>query len=74
MGGAPAEAGIGLAAGSVAGALLWKFIPAFDVADAVSLSLGGLALGGLGGWIYSAAQASKENNGAQFILPITLTF
>lgn len=74
IGAAPVGAGIGFASGAVLGTLLWRVVPSFEVADAVGMGLGGLALGGLGSWIASAVQSSGEDRRIEVALPLTLVF
>jgi hypothetical protein len=64
IGAAPHGSAIGFAAGAAVGAALWAIFPSVEVADAVGLSLLGLALGGLGQWTYDAVRAGNLDAGS----------
>lgn len=49
----------GFAAGALVGTLLWRAVPSVELADAVGLSLAGLAVGGLGGWVQDALREGQ---------------
>jgi hypothetical protein len=70
IGAAPVGAGIGFASGAVVGVVLWRIVPSVEVADAVGLGLGGLALGGLGSWVVSAVRSTEESPRIEVILPL----
>jgi hypothetical protein len=67
-------AAIGFGAGALTGFVLWKAVPSFEFADAVGLSLVGLAAGGLTGWVVRAADAqSGADTAAQQPVPLVLS-
>ena len=74
VGAAPVGAGLGFASGAVVGAALWRLVPSFEVADAVGLGLGGLALGGLGSWVASAIRSSENSRTIEVTVPLSLIF
>jgi hypothetical protein len=74
IGAAPAGAGIGFASGAVVGVVLWQLVPTVEVADAVGLGLGGLALGGLGSWVASAVRSAEETPRLEVMLPLSVLF
>lgn len=74
FGAAPVGAGLGFVSGAVVGTVLWQLIPSVEVADAVGMGLGGLALGGLGGWIVSAVRSSEKERRIQVTVPVDLLF
>jgi len=74
FGAAPVGAGLGFVSGAVVGTVLWQLIPSVEVADAVGMGLGGLALGGLGGWIVSAVRSSEKERRIEVTVPVDLLF
>ncbi|MGW8268473.1 MAG: hypothetical protein ACWGSQ_19050 [Longimicrobiales bacterium] len=74
FGAAPVGAGVGFVSGAAVGTLLWQLSPSFEVADAVGMALGGLALGGLGSWIVSAVQSSEKERRLEVTVPLSLLF
>lgn len=74
IGAAPKGAGLGFASGAVVGTVLWQLVPSFEVADAASLGLGGLALGGLASWVASAVQSSENGPRVVLTVPLSVNF
>ena len=74
IGAAPVGAGLGFATGALVGAALWQLVPSFEVADAVGMGLGGLALGGLGSWVVSAVRSSGEDRKIEVTIPLSSIF
>jgi hypothetical protein len=75
IGASATGAGLGFAAGAIPGVLLWKVFGVIDTSDAVALSLAGLALGGLVGWVTAAGV--DPNRGAtpvQLVIPLGVSF
>lgn len=57
IGASPEGAGVGFAAGATVGALAWMALPRWKVGDAISVAVAGLALGGIVGWAWEAADS-----------------
>lgn len=78
IGASPVGAVIGLGAGTVIGVALWQLVPSIELSDALAFSVGGMALGGLTGWVYRAldVESSQPAPAAHAAIPIgfTLTF
>ena len=55
--------GLGFAAGSVVGLLLWRLHPSVGPGGAVAWALAGMAVGGLGDWVADAVQGGSEQSG-----------
>jgi len=62
---------IGLVLGMGVGVGLWQVIPSFDLPEAISVGLAGMAIGGFTSWIIRAADAGGDTAAAD--LPV-LTF
>ena len=62
---------IGLVLGMGVGVGLWQVIPSFDLPEAISVGLAGMAIGGFTSWIIRAANAGSDTAAAD--LPV-LTF
>lgn len=69
VGSSPVGAGIGFAAGGVAGLVLWRAVPGFGPANAAGVALAGLVIGGLAGWFAQAVDAADAHGGRP---PMTL--
>jgi len=67
------EAGLGFVVTAVPAVVLWKGIGAIGLADAVALSLGGVALGGLVGWVLAAEEGGAAS-GATVTIPFSFPF
>ena len=67
IGGAVAASGpgaaIGFGAGAIIGVATWQLFPSVKLPDAVSVTLFGLAAGGIGGWVWRAIDAQENGNG-----------
>jgi hypothetical protein len=74
IGAAPAGAGIGFASGALVGTVLWQAVPSFEVADAVALGLGGMALGGLASWVVSAVSSAEDGGEIELYIPLNALF
>ena len=78
IGGAVAASGpgaaIGFGAGAIIGVATWKLFPSVKLPDAVSVTLFGLAAGGIGGWIWRAVDAQENGNGSAGAQPAVLGF
>ena len=74
IGAAPAGAGIGFASGALVGTVLWQAVPSFEVADAVALGLGGMALGGLASWVVSAVNSAEDGGELELYIPLNALF
>lgn len=70
IGAAPAGAGLGFASGTLVGTVLWQAIPSFEVADAVALGMGGMALGGLATWVVSAVNSAEDGGELELYIPV----
>ena len=57
LGASPVGAGIGFGVGLTVGSVLWLAVPGRGMPEAATLSLAGLAIGGLVDWVLSAATA-----------------
>jgi hypothetical protein len=62
VGAAPEGAGRGVGLGAAVGVLSWLAIPRFNVGDAMSMALVGLAAGGIAGWISEAAHSRSRSS------------
>lgn len=62
-------AGIGFVAGAATGGVLLAIVPDMRVVDAAGVSLGGMAVGGLIGWISDAVGAGDQTGS-----PVVLSF
>lgn len=71
IGASPVGAGVGFAAGAVAGTLAWLAIPEFKIGDAAAVSLVGLAAGGLAGWVAGTGGDGKD---PPLLLPLQIRF
>ena len=78
IGASPVGAAVGLGAGTLIGVVLWQVVPSIELSDALAFSVGGMALGGLTGWVYRAfdVESSQPSGVARAAIPIgfTLTF
>jgi hypothetical protein len=72
IGASPAGAGLGFGAGAVVGALSCLVIPDFKIGDAVALSLVGLTLGGLAGWVMGTE--ADGGQGPAVVIPLQVRF
>jgi hypothetical protein len=57
IGASPEGAGLGFGVGATVGVLGWLTIQRFNVGDAISVAVVGLAVGGIAGWISDAAES-----------------
>lgn len=71
IGASPIGAGVGFAAGAVAGTLAWLAVPEFKIGDAAAVSLVGLAAGGLAGWVAGTGSDGKDR---PLLLPLQVRF
>ena len=67
-------AAIGFGAGAIIGVATWQLVPSVKLPDAVSVTLFGLAAGGIGGWIWRAIDAKENQNGSAGAQPAVLGF
>jgi hypothetical protein len=78
IGASPVGAAVGFGAGTLVGVVLWQVIPSIELSDALAFSVGGMALGGLTGWVYRAldVESNQPSGMARAAIPIgfTLTF
>ena len=78
IGGAVAASGpgaaIGFGAGAIIGVATWQLFPSVKLPDAVSVTLFGLAAGGIGGWVWRAIDAQENGNGSADAQPAVLGF
>jgi hypothetical protein len=77
IGASPVGAAIGFGAGTLIGVVLWQVVPSIELSDALAFSVGGMALGGLTGWVYRAFDVESAVPAAAHVaIPIgfTLTF
>ena len=72
IGASPVGSGIGFGVGAIVGAVGVLTIREMKLGDAVSLSLVGLAAGGLAGWVIGAADAEEET--PLMIIPLEIRF
>ncbi len=71
LGTAPLGAALGFGTGAAVGGLLWLVVPEMKIGDAVAVSLVGLAVGGLAGWV-----SGMEHHGdsSPLVIPLQVRF
>lgn len=72
IGASPAGAGLGFGAGAIVGTLSWMIFPEIKLGDAAAISLVGLAVGGLAGWVVGT-DTSGERKGT-LLIPLQVRF
>ena len=72
IGASPTGAGIGFGVGAAIGSLAWLASPKLTVGDAVAVSLAGLAVGGLAGWVAGADRA--DSGSPTIVIPLEIRF
>jgi hypothetical protein len=60
LGTAPLGAAVGFGTGAAVGGLVWLGVPEMKIGDAVAVSLVGLTVGGLAGWV-SGMDVSRDS-------------
>jgi len=74
VGTSPEGALIGLGAGAAIGVVAWQLIPSFDLVNAATVSIAGMAVGGIASLVYRAIDAQSKSNAVPITLPLTLHF
>jgi len=69
VGASPEGAGLGFGVGAAVGVLSWLAVPRFNVGDAISTALLGLAAGGIAEWISEAADSRSRSSTS--LAPVT---
>jgi len=72
VGASPKGSGLGFGVGLVAGTVGWLLIPEMKFGDTVSVSVIGLAAGGLAGWMIGAGGGDKDNE--PIVIPFQVRF
>jgi len=73
VGASPEGSGLGFGVGAAVGVLSWLAIPRFNVGDAISAAVVGLAVGGIAGWISEAADSrSRSSTSPAAVLSVRL--
>jgi len=62
---------LGFAAGAAVGTLGWVVIPGMKIGDVVGVSLVGLAVGGLAGWV---AGPAMDEEPIPLVIPLQIRF
>ena len=72
VGASPKGAGLGLGIGLVVGTAGWLLLPEMKLGDTVSISVIGLAAGGLAGWMVGAGGGDKDS--VPIVIPFQVRF
>ena len=74
VGASPSGAGLGFGIGAILGTVGLLAIPEMKIGDAIGLSVAGLAVGGLAGWVVGASDAEREKGHPILVIPLEIRF